>query len=288
MDEPTETPTDISSLPAQEPISGIPEPAVVEDVGHVDVEPEVVPPAPDVPETPVETKEEPAFFDRKEWEASLEGVDDPDRVAHLRSLEKMLLGQWTQKTQALSGERMKVEAYDAFMTQVERDPQGAVRDLQQQLGLTPQQATAVVEEAQGEKEYNTWPEVFADIKTEVMAEMRRELQPVMDATHRQTTQQVEASFDAIDPDWRMYEDDIKSNLSKYPGLASNIGDLYRLSVPSEVQEQKATKEALRKLEAQTKAAAPAAPTATRSKGSTQPTGPLSFHESYEKAKRDLG
>jgi len=288
MSEPTETPEAPAGLPAQEPISGIPEPTPAEPEGHVGVESPTETPAPAVPDTPAPVeKEEPAFFDRKEWEERLGKIEDPAAVTDLRNLEKMLLGQWTQKNQALAGTRQKVEAYDAFMDGVQRDPQGTMVALQQQLGLSPMQAAAVVEDASGgPKEYSDWSEVFADIKQEVMTDMRREFAPAMASVHKMTTQQVEGQLDAIDPDWRLYEDNIAATMRQHPTLANDLPALFRHSVPMEVQEQRATKAALQKLEKQTKAAAPATPAPVRTKGS--PTKVSSFQEAYEQAKRDLG
>jgi hypothetical protein len=288
MSETTDSPTEQKGLPAQEPISGIPKQDPVEPEGHAEeVESPAEKPAPEVPDTPTPVEQdEPAFFDRKEWEESLSGVDDPERVKQLRNLEKMLLGQWTKKNQALAQDRQKVEAYNAFMEQVERDPRGAIVDLQQQLGLSPQQAQQVVEEARGEKEYSTWDEVYTDFREQVLAEVRKEIAPAMQNVHKLTTQQVEAQFDSIDPDWRMYEDNIMTTLNKYPQMVNDISTLYRVSVPQEVSEQRAVKEALKRLEKQTKAAAPAAPTPTRSKGSTIQV--KSFDDAVKKSKMDLG
>jgi len=292
MSETTDNPKGQGGLPAQEPISGIPKQAPVEPEGHVeDVGSPAEEAAPEVPETPTPAEQdEPAFFDRKEWEEALGSVEDPERVKQLRSLEKMLQAQWTKKTQALAADRNKVDAYNAFMEQVERDPRGAIVALQQQLGLSPQQATDVVEEARGEREYSTWDEVFAavrqDILPQVLEEVRREIAPAMKNVHKLTTQQVEAQFDSIDADWRMYEDNIMDTLNKYPQMVNDIPTLYRVSVPQEVSEQRAVKEALKRLEKQTKAAAPASPTQTRSKGSTIKV--KSFDDAVKKSKMDLG
>lgn len=277
--------------PVQEPMSdGRTDQIPVEpDEGHVKVDSPVDEPAPEVPDTPAPAAEEPAFFDRKEWETSLEGLkDNPDQVEHLRSLEKMLLGQWTKKTQGIAEERQKVEAYNAFMEYVERDPQGAIVSLQQQLGLTPSadKATNVADQATGEKEYSDWGEVFADIKKDVMEDMRREFAPAMASVHKMTTQQVESQLDGIDSDWRLYEDGIAATLKKYPNMANDIPTLYRNSVPPEILEQRATKVALERLEKQTKAAALASPAPVRSKKGS-PTKAMSFQEAYEQAKKDV-
>jgi hypothetical protein len=65
---------------------------------------------------------------------------------------------------------------------------------------------------------------------------------------------VESQLEAIDPNWRLHEDEMLSNMQAHPSLVNDVAKLYRISVPEEVLMQKATQQALRKLEGKVDAA----------------------------------
>ena len=99
---------------------------------------------------------------------------------------------------------------------------------------------------------------------------------------------IERELTEIDPMWQRYEDDMAGNLKEHPTLATDPAKLYRLSVPQEVLESRATQNALRKMEDKTKASQLAGGSKTSKRPGTQlPDGPVSFNDAVKIAKQRL-
>ena len=84
---------------------------------------------------------------------------DPKSIADKPELQiayKQMQADYTKKMQAIAADRHKLEAYNAF----EQNPEGTIRQLAQQYGLSLAEARQVV---QNEEEFTpqTWDEVFA-------------------------------------------------------------------------------------------------------------------------------
>lgn len=188
---------------------------------------------------------EDSFFDRSKL------------VPELVPAYKEMQSAFTKRMQSLSAERQKVDAYDAFMA----DPATQLQQLAAQYGYTvtrAQAAQAVANTLQGQSQEDwapsSWDEVTSRISEAVIAKVQGQFKPVVEKVQALTAQQVEGQLDHIDPQWRVYEDAMRDNLKRHPTLVQDIQTLYRLSVPAEVIEARATQAALARIKKDTTAA----------------------------------
>jgi hypothetical protein len=163
---------------------------------------------------------------------------------------------FTKKMQGISAHKQKIEAYDQFM----RDPIGQMQQVAQQYGysLTRAQAAAAIQGQEAQQPQNwepqSWDEVMTRAKKETREEIMRELQPFLGNVQKQTAQTIERQLSEIDPQWRAYEDDMRSMLQQHPTLVNDVFMLYRLSVPEEVLTSRAVQTALAKFQSKTEQA----------------------------------
>jgi hypothetical protein len=187
------------------------------------------------------TPDEPTFF------------DPTSLPPELMPGYKQMQSAFTKKMQAISGEKQKIEAYNAFMA----DPVGQMQQVARQYGyaLTRAEAAAAIQgqQAQGQQEWapQTWDDVIARTKAETREEILRELQPLIGNVQKVTASNIERQLAEIDPQWANYQDEMRSNLSQYPNLVNDIGKLYKLSVPDEVLHSRAVQQALSKFQSKT-------------------------------------
>ena len=87
--------------------------------------------------------------------------------------------------------------------------------------------------------------------------------------------------------WREYEDAMTKNLAEHPTLARNPAMLYRMSVPQEILESRATQRALKKMEAKGQSSKVAASSTVKQKESDISNKKMSFTEAVEAAKRQI-
>lgn len=191
-----------------------------------------------------QTPEEPTFF-------------DPSAIAEeLKPAYKQMQAAFTKKMQGISAHKQKIEAYDQFM----RDPIGQMQQVASQYGysLSRAQAAQAIQEQQGQQDQNwepqSWDEVMS--KAEERAEQRimAKLQPFLGNVQKQTAATIERQLSEIDPQWRAYEDDMRSMLQQHPTLVNDVSMLYRLSVPEEVLTSRAVQTALSKFQSKTEQA----------------------------------
>ncbi len=197
------------------------------------------------PETPAEED----VFDLSKVPEELR----PHVEAAVRQTEKQLKANYTKKTQELAKQRHKVEAYDSF----ESNPVDTMRRMAEQYGF---QLTPKGGQAKGEGDQNSnqpfsddwqpksWREVFDAFSGQFRSTVMGDLKPVFDNIQTLTTKNIEKQLEEIDSDWKLYEDDMVSNLKVHPTLAKDVSKLYRMSVPDEVLESRATQKALKKFE----------------------------------------
>lgn len=223
---------------------------------------------------------EDTFFDPRDVQ------DDPNLQAAYKQMQK----SYTKKMQGISDQKQKIDAYDAFY----QNPIEQVQKIAQQYGyqLTQAQAAAAVEQntAQSEQDWQpqNWNEVME--KATAVAEQRimQKMNPMLSQVQDMQKTSIETQLAEIDPTWHQYEDRMKSNLSKHPTLSKDPSMLYRLSVPSEVLESRATQAALRKMETRQQSQQVSGKSTT----SKVPTGglpdkPVSFAEAVDAAKKSL-
>lgn len=187
--------------------------------------------------------EAPTFFDPSSIK------DKPELMAAYNEMR----AAYTKKTQALSQDRSKIEAYDAFT----RDPMNQLKQLASQYGLeiTPAGVRKQAQEQDANDwEPQNWQDVFKRAKEEVINELRPQLEPVFKNMQQVTASNIEKQLDSLDPQWRLYEDEMKANMTEHPSLVKDVAKLYRLSVPEEVLNSRATQAAMKKFEEKAKSA----------------------------------
>jgi len=218
-----------------------------------------------------------SFFDPRDIQ------DKPELMSAYKGMQKA----YTKKMQEISGNRQKIEAYDAFMN----NPVDQLQRFAQQYGyhLTPAQAKQMVNEQQ-QKDWQpqSWDEVMDKATQRAKQELMQELSPVFSEVQHMKKQSIETQLSEIDPTWHQYEDQMKAMMREHPTLAKDPAKLYRLSVPQEVLESRATQAALRKLEGRQQSAQVAGgSTTTRNPQGGLPQKPVSFAQAVEAAKRKL-
>lgn len=215
---------------------------------------------------------EDTFFDPKDL--------DPALMPAYKNMQKA----FSKKTEALKEHRQKIEAYDQFA----KDPLGTIQTYASRLGykLTQAEAQAVADgaaaQASGDWQPQTWGEVMAKAKEEVL----KELSPVFNELQTMKKSNIEKLLDENAPDWREHEEEMISLLRAHPTLASDPVKLYRLALPPEVLETRATQAALKKLQAKTDASKVGGTSTTKTTPQV-PDKAMSFNDAVEYAKRQL-
>lgn len=220
--------------------------------------------------------DEPSFF-------------DPNNLPpELMPAYKQMQAAFTTKTQDISRQKQKIEAYDAFM----RDPVSQIQALAAQYGLqfTRAQAQQQLDQQnqQGAQNWEpqTWQEVIQRTKDEARQEILQELQPYLGQMQKMQASSIESQLNQIDANWQEYEGNMRELLQQHPTLVNNVALLYRTAVPPEVLEAKAIQQALRRYEDKAKHQAvsqkSSAPRST-------PTGPKinSFEDAVQAARQSL-
>jgi hypothetical protein len=229
-------------------------------------------------------------FDPAEYERLTKALPDNLRQ-QAEALRKSLIGAFTKKTQAIAEHRKKIDAYDSFA----KDPRGTLEQMAQQFGfkLTPAQAAAAAQAASGEGwepergDPQSWNDVAGYLLNKMREEFGGKLQPIVNEFKTLKKQTIESQLSEIDPAWQTYEDAMAATLSEHPTLAKDPAKLYRMSVPPEVLESRAVQKALARLEAKKSSAQVAGASATNRKAPELPSGPVTFAQAVEAAKRQL-
>ena len=218
--------------------------------------------------------------------ATEETFFDPNSIPdELKPAYKSMQAAFTKKMQGISKDRQKIDAYTAF----ERDPIGNMQAMAQKMGytLTRAEAAAAVQAQGTAQDFNpqSWSEVAEWMQKQIMPKIQQQFAPFVEKVQAQTSQNIERQLDSIDENWRMYEDDMKETLKQHPTLVSDVAKLYRLSVPEEILNSRATQAALRKLESKSQAASVHG--TSTSKTQAAPKKATSFQDAVELARRDL-
>jgi len=198
---------------------------------------------------------------------------------------KLMQAAYTKKTQSIAAQRQKINAYEQF----ERDPHGTMQQIAQAYGY---QLVQRGQQPNGNEKWEpqTWDDVMSRAKQEAKAEIMKEfapaLRPVFDEVKNLRKVNIEKSLDEIDPQWKLYEDDMMSALQKYPTLAYEPETLYRMSVPKDYLEARAMKQAMEKLKGRANSAQISGGSTTTQKPSQARTA-SNFAEAVEIAKRQL-
>ena len=226
--------------------------------------------------TPTGTEEVP-FFDIN--------LLPSDQREALMPAYKQMQGAFTRKTQEISTSRQKIQEYDQFMS----DPVGNMQRMAAQMGysLSRAQAREQLNQQAGTGEDwqpNTWQEVLSRAKDMARQEIMQELQPVLSNVQSMRASSIEEQLDSIDSNWRVYEDEMRKNLQMAPALVNDPVKLYKLSIPDEVLEARATQKALTRFNDKSKAATVGGKTET-SKGIPADEKVTDFASAAAKAQR---
>jgi len=257
--------------------------------------PEISQTSPDLPEGQTQTGEPtstPESVPEKPEPAEESFFDPKELPEELVPAYKQMQSAFTKRMTGLSKDREKVQAYDAFMA----DPVASLTQAAQQYGMRVvpmnQQAatqTDASQEAFGQNwQPQTWDEVFQAFSTRLNDQLQKTFSPVFDNLKNLTTSNIERQLGEIDPNWKVYEDEMTDNLKAHPTLAKDVAKLYRISVPEEVLRSKYTQAALKKFEDK---AASAKIQGKSSVQTTQPSGienVKSFDDAVKFAKKELG
>lgn len=233
-----------------------------------------------------------------------DGPDEPffDPASLPPELEpayKRLQGAFTRKMQELSKQRQevaqKVQAYDAFSA----DPVGNLQKMAAQYGLKISRAEAAAQIANqqqqpqaqgsqgGEWQPQTWEEVEQRAAQRARSELMKELQPIIGNVQQMRAQTIERQLDDIDPEWRVHEDSMRGNLQKHPTLVDDPVMLYRLSIPADVQERRATQAAIARIEGKTRSGRVSGTTGSTVKSAEATKPAATFDEAVAQARRML-
>lgn len=216
---------------------------------------------------------EDTFFDPKDL--------DPELVPAYKNMQKA----FGKKMEEIKGHRQKIDAFDQF----QKDPLTTIQTIASRMGysLTRADTAAIASGSQPPSqtswEPQTWDEVMARAKEEVL----KELNPVFSELQAVKKSNMEKMLDDAAPDWREYEDAMVGNLKKHPSLANDPVMLYRMSVPSDVLETRATQAALKKLQAKADSSKVGGTSTTKPTIGALPNKSVSFSEAVEIAKRNL-
>lgn len=207
-----------------------------------------------------------SFFDP----ASIQ--DKPELLAAYKQMQS----SYTKRMQDFLKHKPKIEAYERF----EKDPLGTLQQLAAQYGYQ------FVQRSQDKADESWNPQSWDDVMAKAKQEVLKEMSPVFREVKELKKQNVESYLDTKYSDWRTYEAEMMDTLKAHPSLVSDPDKLYRLSVPMEVWEARATKAAMQKLKGATDHAQVSGGTTT--KPTTQkPTGPMNFDAAVAEAHRRL-
>lgn len=218
---------------------------------------------------------------------------DPNEVPEaLKPAYKHMQAAFTKKMQALSNLRQKAE----FADKVFADPIGAMQKLAAQFGYSLSRADAAKaagsnagqDEIGPDWQPQTWQEVLQKAEERAAAKIIAQLRPMLGEISNIKRANIEKQLAEIDPAWQQYEDAMIENLRRFPQMADDPALLYRVSVPPEVIEARATKKALQKFENKARATVSAVGSTSKITGGQEPDKKFSsVFEAAEWARRKM-
>jgi len=230
--------------------------------------------------TPKGTRQaaEDTFFDPRDIEGKPE----------LQAAYKQMQGAFSKKMEAIKENRQKIEAYDAFAA----DPVSQLQTMARQYGysLTRAEAAQQLKESQvsGDWEPKSWDEVIQKAEDRAYQRLMKENEPMYNEVKSLRKTNLESYLDSNAPDWRTYEDDMMKTLRTHPTLVNNPMGLYKLSIPDNVLQSRATQQALKKMQDKGRSSEiSGASTTTKKSGTRMPDKPVTFDEAVKIAEAQL-
>ena len=210
---------------------------------------------------------------------------DLEGKPELQTAYKDMQRAFGKKMEGIKASQKKIDAFDAFY----QDPLTQIQQMASQMGyqLTRGEAAKVAKEGEATQEPQTWDEVYKTAEDRAYNRIKEELGPMFKEVKELKESNLEKFMDDNFTDWRTYEDKMMANLKSHPSLVSDPGALYRMSVPPEVLESRATQTALKKLQSKAEGSKTSGGSTTKAKPMDEPDKPLSFQEAVEFAKKKL-
>jgi len=213
---------------------------------------------------------------------------DLDGKPELQAAYKEMQRNYSKKMEQIKASRQKIEAYDAFAA----DPVSQLQQMARQYGynLTRAEAAQQLNEQQQANSWEpkSWDEVLTKAEERAYQRLRQEQEPLLTEVKNLRKSNLESYLDANAPDWRTYEDDMMTALREHPTLVNNPLALYKLAVPEEVLQSRATQQALKKMQDKGKSASVSgASTTTKKSGTKMPDKAVSFDEAVKIAEAKL-
>lgn len=186
-------------------------------------------------------------------------------------------GEFTRRNQKFSSRAQDLQLVDQFRA----NPTAVLQQLATQYGLR------ILQSGQEETPKDWNPQSWDDVKKHFFDEFKKEqLAPIESEVRNLKKQNIEQQLTANHPDWRTYEEPMMETLRKHPTLVNDPDTLYRMSVPANVLEARATAAALAKLKGATENAQVSGGT-VRAATSSEPTGKLTFNQAVDVARKRL-
>jgi len=221
-----------------------------------------------------------------------EHFDPKTLPPELQSGYKQMHSAFTKRMQAISQDRDLLDQAKRFQS----DPNYQINVIQEVarsrgFQLTRAEAAAV---AAGQSTPTQWdprsgeaPPDWPTVLTAAKAEILRELGPVIGNVQKLQAMNIESQLDGLDPQWRSYEDSMRDNLKAHPTLVNDVATLYRLSVPQDVIEARATQAAINRLNKTTHSARVSGTSTARS-ATPAPREVKTFADAVEAAREQIG
>lgn len=207
-----------------------------------------------------------SFFDYE----SIKGTD-------LEPAYKEMQRAFGRKNEQLKSGLDKISQYDNFM----QNPVESIRQVAQQHGYQLVQGNPQDQNGQTQN-FSNWDDVMAEAEKRVM----EKLQPMFGEMKNLKQQTIQQNLDTNFPDWRTYEDSMMENLQAHPTLVNNPELLYRMSIPSNVLDARATKRAMQKLQGQNDAGTIQSQSTTTQQASKSPTK-MTFDQAVAHARTEV-
>jgi hypothetical protein len=199
---------------------------------------------------------------------------------------------FTKRMQGISTDRDLLDQAKRFMA----DPITGMQQMAQQYGyrLTRAEAAAAVAQQGQPAQWDPrsgeappdWDTVLSAAETRAEQRLMQKFGPIIENVQKLQATHIEKQLDDLDPQWRAHEDAMKESMRKHPTLVNDVNMLYRMSVPPEVLEARATQAALSRINKTTQSARVSGTSTTRGTVAA-PREVKTFADAVEAAKEQL-
>ena len=221
-----------------------------------------------------------------------ENFDPKTLPPELQAGYKQMHGAFTKRMQAMSQDRELLDQAKRFVA----DPITGMQQMARQYGyqLTRPEAAAALAQQQAPQQWDPrsgeappdWDTVLSAAEKRAEERLMQRFGPVIENVQKLQAKNIESQLDSLDPQWRVHEDAMRDNLKAHPTLVNDVATLYRLSVPQDVVEARATQAALNRMQ-KTTASARVSGTSSARSASPAPREVKTFADAVEAAREQL-